>query len=531
MSQAVRAKKMFDDISSFSEEDVADDKAMQQTTKSPSETRLAQHVDPAVPSLAAFSSTAAPCVDIDDENPNAFAPKSASSFQQPTGPEGTGEEGVENVTMVARVSVSLTSKPSPRGASPAAPPVQTQELVQYPSAATHTQQQSESSASSAPAALSQQQSSSEEVEAAASPQQADASNASLQKSSRRPCSPREQSSGVEDHIRGTVSSGAEGDPPVQYPQLEKAEGRAFGSSEKREVVNSARFSPANFDDDEVCEQYTPPSNSRAAAAQREHSGKDYAAYGGTDPGPRQVSHRKDSKSEDFPFAVYIFPRLNPALVGHEGACTTGAAMKEGEEMPANVVERCCAYLMMADIRVSVYFVLLFASLVLVVLSICTSQLDIVGAACFTYWGYKDNCDNTTYSIIRPFYPTASIRGHLGVGAAFSVITLIVYLVNFVFAVIVVCCLSTAPYTISFNSRIILGVLGCVGVITQLISWAVVARIYNAGYYTAGELTYGAGFGFNLSSWVLNLLGVVLLFAIPSHLVKQHHQHSRRQEIA
>ncbi|AYU80302.1 amastin-like protein [Leishmania donovani] len=538
MSQVARGKKMFDDVSSFSEEDVVDDEAMMQhKVKSPPMTHSAQHVDAAVFHLTALSATAGPQVDSDDD-PNAFVPKSASSFQQVAEPEGAGGEDAGHVTMVARVSVSLTPKDSPRVASPTESSAQAQVLVQYPTVTMQALKQPKSAAAgnlpwnravlgsasaySAPAAVSQRQSWPEEVEAAVSPQQAGADRASLRKGRRRPYTPCVHSLRVNERGGGAAATGAEGPTPAQHPERVETEAGAFATMENREEVKRARRSP-DESDDEMYEQYTPASMSRATAAQIECSGEEYAAHYGAHAGLIQGWHSELSKDKDFPFASYIFPRLNSALANYQGTRTAVAAVKQGDAMPPNAVETCCAYLMVTDIRVAIYLVVLFVSVALVLVSIPTSQLDIVGAACLTYWGYKNNCDNSTYTIPRPLYPTPYIRRHLGVGAAFSIITLLVLLVNFAAAVIVVCCLKAAPHTISFNSRIVLGALGCVGVFTQLISWAVVARIYNSGHYAAGELAYGAGFGLNLSSWVMHLLGVTLVFAVPSHFVNRHQQ--------
>lgn len=538
MSQVVRRKKMFDDVSSFSEEDDVDDEAMMQhNVKSPPVMRSAHHVDAAASYLTALSPTAAPQADSDDDS-NAFVPKPASSFQQVAKPEGAGRENAGHVTMVARVSVSLTPKDSPRAASPAEPSAQAQVLVQYPTATMQALQQPESagagdlpwsravlgsaSAYSAPAAVSQRQSWPEEVETAVNPEHPGADKASLQKGRRRAYTPCVHSSRANERGGSAAATGAEGAIPAQHPEQMETEAGAFATTENRGEVKSTRLSP-DESDDEMYEQYTPASMNRATAAHIEYSGEEYATHYGAHTGLRQGSHSAVSKDKDFPFASYIFPRLNPALADYQGARTAVAAVKQGEVMPPNAVETCCAYLMVADIRVAVYLIVLFVSVALALVSIPTSQLDVVGAACFTYWGYKDNCDNSTYTIPRPLYPTPYIRRHLGVGAAFSIVTLIVLLVNFAAAVIAVCCLTQAPHTISLNSRIVLGTLGCVGALTQLISWAVVARIYNSGHYAAGELAYGAGFGLNLSSWVMHLLGVALVFAAPSHFVNRRQQ--------
>ncbi|KAG5475056.1 hypothetical protein CUR178_04506 [Leishmania enriettii] len=530
MPKVTRVKKMFDDISSFSEEDVVDGRAVQHEVKEPPGARSAQHVDPAVSCAPACEAAAAQEIASDDE-PSVFVPRLASASLQKAKAESTGEGGPGQVTMVTCVRVSLSPKESPRGAPLTAQLALTPAQLQYPSESLLVQQQSKSAfvgtpspkraasgsgfAFSTQATASQQPAWREEVEVAVSLHQAGAEAASAPKGHRKSHRQGAHDLDGKDRNGGAGTTGAKEASPAQYLGRQGVEVVEYSTTRNCEGSYSTGCLPDESGGWEMHEQYTPASMNWAAAASMECSREEYATHGRA-----HADHLQDPNSydEDFSFASYIFPRLDPGFARNQGS----RASVEAAKAP-NVIEKGCAYLMVADIRVASYLVALFLSVMLMTASIPTSQLDVVGEACFTYWGFKNNCDNAAYTIPRPVHPCAFIRDHLGVGAAFSIITLIVYLVNFAAVIIVVCCLTESPHTISFESRIFVGVLGCIGAVTQLISWAVVARIYSSHPCVKEELAYGVGFGLNLSSWVINLLGATLVLTVPSGIVSHHQQ--------
>ncbi|KAG5474383.1 hypothetical protein LSCM1_03163 [Leishmania martiniquensis] len=494
MPQVARRKKMFDDISSFSEEDVADERVVQREVTVPSATRSAQHVDPAAGDSPASEAAVGQAVGYGDD-PSAFMPTLASASHQLTKLEVAGGKDAGHVTMVTCVRVSLSPKESPRAA-----PLEVQQQHESAPAGIprpHSAAPVSELAYSTPAWR-------EEVEVAVGLHQAETGIARSRKGRRHLDSRGAGDADVKERNGRADVYGAKDAPPAQYPGREGIEVVECSATRDREESCGTRRRPDESDGWEMCEQYTPASRSRAAASSIEYSREEDVARCSVHA---DHVHGASGSDEDFPLASYIFPRLNPAFAGTQGSRTSVAPGKR-----PNVIERGCAYLMVADIRVTSYLVALFISLTLLIVSIPTSQLDIVGGACFTYWGFKDNCDTAAYTITRQLYPCAFIRDHLGVGAAFSIMTLIVYLVNFTAVMIAVCCLAKSPHTISSKSRTVVGVLGCAGLVTQLISWAVVARVYHFHPCVKKELAYGVGFGLNLSSWVINVLGAAVVLS-------------------
>lgn len=60
-----------------------------------------------------------------------------------------------------------------------------------------------------------------------------------------------------------------------------------------------------------------------------------------------------------------------------------------------------------------------------ILSTPLSQLDEAGGGCFTFWGYKSQCDNVSYTYRPNTMPCSDYSGRLQMGAAFSILNILV----------------------------------------------------------------------------------------------------------
>lgn len=517
MSQVARAKKMFDDVSSESESKV-------------SETPPVATTSSAAPQLNNNNNnTAAGSSGENGGDSNAFVPKSASASQARAETAAAGDEQEEaevelpasgndaGQTMVTRVEVSPPPREAPASKPPAPASSTTARALAVSSTATPkktggkstTAAAAPSSSLSTPATVSKRPVEREEREAAAA---------------------AATGGGGDSAVRKGKKSEASVTKASRYQERDDA--AAFSTVANRgDSRTSRRQHGESREMDEAAVPYSAKSGRSATAAQldysreedRHHHHHDEESGGGGDRAAllRPAATDDDSEVEDFPFSTYVFPRLDPALADYQGSRTAVGAAKRGEECPPNACERCLAYLMVTDIRVAVYLGVLFLCTIFVIVSIPTSQLDMVGKSCLTYWGSKNDCDSATYTLTRQLIPCSAIRSRLGAGAAFSIITLVIYLVNLTATMIAICCLKTSPHKISLTSRIVVGTVGGVIVVTQLISWAVIAGIHSAHYcYEAGVLAFGVGFGLNLTAWILNFLGVVLVVAIPSRVVNR-----------
>ncbi|KPI88838.1 amastin-like protein [Leptomonas seymouri] len=501
MSQSAHAKKMFDDISSDEYSKSSD--AVVQSPGVP-----VRYGDPNAIRTALLPKNRAESISTSEHvggEAQAYVPRPVSQLQvqaEPERPEKNSREQPPGAAMVTTVEVTL-----PPAEAPASVVVQ-QETPEEAMAGQMTRAKTNATPSkpsaaaagassySTPATVSKRHAERPEREAAdkrhgSSAHRAKRSSASTSKEKRY----MEREEVQEDVVFSTVGNRNEGRSSRHEDQREEMEVRCLPTSS------------------------TP--DRRTSAVQLEFSQevpyKDHTLHTALlDP------QRSDDESEveDFPFASYIFPRLDPALLDYEDSRTAVRGAR-GEDCPPNACELTLAYLMVADIRMAIYLAILFLCLFFTIVSIPTSQLDLSWSQCYTYWGFKDDCNTVIYSILRPMLKCDPIRRHLGAGAAFSIITLTLYMVNFTAATVAVFCLKHSPHKISRRSRVVVASIGAVTVVTQLISWAVIASIQSSQFCVFDDtLVYGVGFGLNLTSWVLNVVGVIVVLAVPSKAVNR-----------
>ncbi|KAF8277872.1 putative amastin [Trypanosoma cruzi] len=159
----------------------------------------------------------------------------------------------------------------------------------------------------------------------------------------------------------------------------------------------------------------------------------------------------------------------------------------------------------ADTHVLVMFVSSVLSFVLTVVAAPLSQLDMVWGACYTYWGYKENCDSLIYNNRTPFITCDPVRKRLQAGAAFSMMT-----VAFLFVAVV--CSGLLLRQNLLKLRLFTLLVLTIALVFQMLSWALVASIFGARYCEDRSLprttTYGVAFGMSLTSWFFIIIGAL-----------------------
>ncbi|KAH9600433.1 Amastin surface glycoprotein [Trypanosoma melophagium] len=160
-----------------------------------------------------------------------------------------------------------------------------------------------------------------------------------------------------------------------------------------------------------------------------------------------------------------------------------------------------------DTGVLVMLLTTILAFVLTVVSSPLSQVDVTGGECYTYWGYKEDCDSTIYTNRTAFINCAPIKARLNVGAAFSSMALIL-----IFAALGCIIVLVKNSDLRLLRIIILGLFGTI-FFFQLIAWAVIAGIYSSRYCEDTTLprttAYGVGFGMQLTSWFLIIIDIAL----------------------
>ncbi|EPY25617.1 hypothetical protein STCU_06626 [Strigomonas culicis] len=77
-------------------------------------------------------------------------------------------------------------------------------------------------------------------------------------------------------------------------------------------------------------------------------------------------------------------------------------------------------------RIGIHTTFFFAlfHFLFVLLNCTLSQLDIRGGGCLTYWGFKADCDTTSYTVRSQLLTDSAIKNYLRTGAAFSIFSVL-----------------------------------------------------------------------------------------------------------
>lgn len=215
-------------------------------------------------------------------------------------------------------------------------------------------------------------------------------------------------------------------------------------------------------------------------------------------------------------------------------------------------------------RVVVYGFFCFACvhLLFVILSCPLSQLDISGGACYTYWGYKEDCDTVSYTNRTQMISNCgALRSSLEAGAAFSIFSILLSAGTALVAWIVCCRLrrvdrmrrlgeeynhfemvvgelpmpppslqhsqgqqmqqsssrGDAARSVLFvagKAKLVGIILMSISLLTELICWAIVAGIQARHLCSDAELwkttvAYGVGFGLSVTAWLCEIIALVV----------------------
>lgn len=209
-------------------------------------------------------------------------------------------------------------------------------------------------------------------------------------------------------------------------------------------------------------------------------------------------------------------------------------------------------------RVTIYlfFFFGFVNLLFVLLNCTLSQLDVRGGACYTYWGFKANCDATSYTVRSNLLSDGRMRSALQAGAAMSIIGIIgavgVFAVSWLLVVRARVAVANRRHNKLFadehtdneetfhdldgdavdgaaapkkDARYIevgmlkwaaVGFMG-VNLFFSLIAWGIIAGLYSD---RPGEdrqqprgITYGVGFGLGITTWIIQIIMLVCFIVL------------------
>lgn len=190
-----------------------------------------------------------------------------------------------------------------------------------------------------------------------------------------------------------------------------------------------------------------------------------------------------------------------------------------------------------------YFVIALVHLLFVILACTLSQLDEVGGGCYTYWGYKSNCDTVSYTVRTALLDNCTaFKPYLQAGAAFSILSVLTSTFVMCMAWTLCCEMRSAMRTARRKARYTdMDALGnqsieegdgnrqrlasygafdpgwlkkmttvstVVSLVLELICWALIAGLYSKRPCSPWSLTYGVGFGLAMVAWLIELIAMI-----------------------
>lgn len=198
----------------------------------------------------------------------------------------------------------------------------------------------------------------------------------------------------------------------------------------------------------------------------------------------------------------------------------------------------------------VFFCVAWVHLLFLILSTTLSQIDVSGGGCYTYWGYKAQCDTVSYTNRTALITSCNaVRSSLQAGAAFSILAILASTAIVAMAWILCSRIRAAARLARHQNRyrevdemtqaaqsrppgvnaangnakprnpfdfhagqlkLVMIIVVAISLLCELIAWAVIAGINTRRYCDAVFLwsttaTYGVGFGLGLTAWLLELI--------------------------
>lgn len=183
-----------------------------------------------------------------------------------------------------------------------------------------------------------------------------------------------------------------------------------------------------------------------------------------------------------------------------------------------------AHCMLSEVRLVLFAALTFVSLIFTIVSLPTSQLDVKNNGCYTYWGYKDNCDDNSYYTPMSLLACTATRWRLQAASAFAVMSLFTLLIAVGISETMIFCNSILHRSqhIQRIMQVALIVGSVVIIIFQLIAWCLVAAVNverdcDNDSSARRNITYGVGFGFSVTSWCLVICATCIFLITPSSI--------------
>lgn len=212
---------------------------------------------------------------------------------------------------------------------------------------------------------------------------------------------------------------------------------------------------------------------------------------------------------------HLFPRFDKHLADDP------LPDRLAEENPPNRIEIVIARLLAAPWYHSANLIVEVLCAVLLLVALPLSQVDLNFNQCYTYWGFKSNCDSSLYDRPTSTITCTSVRTSLGVGAAFGMITEVCFLFLVAGSCFEVFWMDAAnpPEGIrkSLVERVI-AVLNGIVCFIHILAWAPTVNVFTSNMCSTITSSipkaYGIGFGLFLFLWIVHLVMSVVYVLMP-----------------
>ncbi|GET90060.1 hypothetical protein, conserved [Leishmania tarentolae] len=319
-----------------------------------------------------------------------------------------------------------------------------------------------------------------------------------------------------------------------------------------------RYQPGQLDSDD--ESYTGSSSSyseMASEASPHRPQPAAAAAAVTQLPPKTEQDRRASGLQQMPSSVKqekTAQKKDPVERGKANARTMMNAVFEAPMARMRAVAGAVSSSDNQRVTIYIFFCIAWVHLIFVILSSTLSQIDVVGGSCYTFWGYKLNCDTVSYTRRTALLQNCSrLRRTIQAGAAFSIFSILASTATWV-ASWVLCCrfreatgdarvqnayvnvdamafaqepttndriengnqANTTVYDAGYLKKVI-ALIVAFSLFCELICWTLIASIMKAHYCDniylwSTTATYGVGFGLGLTAWLVELI-VFIVFMI------------------
>ncbi|CBH17844.1 amastin-like protein, putative [Trypanosoma brucei gambiense DAL972] len=141
-----------------------------------------------------------------------------------------------------------------------------------------------------------------------------------------------------------------------------------------------------------------------------------------------------------------------------------------------------------------------------------SLMDVVGGGCYTFWGYKNDCDKSTYTYRTGLLKCVGLRRVLSAGVVFNILAIILL------AAASGCCILFLKRDVFHKWNLVVFVLLCLTALVQLVSWMLVVTMFLLRFCEDTKqprrTAYGVAFGMNVTSWILVFVSLVVMKVFP-----------------